>query len=136
MPDEHAHWFVVLSHLTLLSSAYAWGKGHADLSLATGSVWLSSQIFWRRHRCKLRRNIDIVVVQLALWYHLHRARSLDTETMRVYLLVMGMAVVSFGPAVFFTKTDTFELSTLFHSALHVLANIGNVLLYTCLPPVS
>ena len=87
--------------------------------------------YWRRNDFSVWRYIDIVWVQIGLWYQIYRAYN--SSLCRLYYAVIAVACCSFLLAVWFAREKNPScamLSFLCHSLVHVLGNVANVVLYT------
>lgn len=68
-------------------------------------------------------------MQVGLWYHLWRAYGAQNQV--PYYILKFLAVSCFPIGIYYKeKHKAAWASALWHSGVHILANIGNWLLYT------
>ena len=116
------------SYSSLLSCLWALYRGHSHLALVPGSVFLSSINYWRNPvEGTWRRYIDMGVVQAALFYQL--LMTTRAQYALAYYILTGLGILSFPIGVYYYHKKEYWASTYAHMMLHVLANIGNVVLY-------
>jgi hypothetical protein len=89
-------------------------------------------MYWRRNDFSIWRYVDILWVQIGLWYQMYRA--MDSSFRAIYYAVIAVGVCSFATASYFARsTDNKAHQTrafICHSLVHVLGNIGNFVLYS------
>jgi hypothetical protein len=102
-------------------------KGLYILSLVPGSVGISSIIYWIYPDYSWRRYFDMAIVQIGLWFQIIYALQYDHCI--YYYLIKALSILSFGIGIEYYKQGDYKLSTFFHCALHVVANIANIYLY-------
>ena len=117
-----------VSFVSAFSSAYAVYRGHYDLALVPGGVFMTSINYWRLPTYGWRRNLDIACVWSALIYQSVRAYSMPNAV--PYYRVMGIALLLYPASIYLYKKKCYWGSTYAHSMLHIIANIGNVVLYS------
>ncbi len=115
-----------LSWLSLFSGLYAFSRGHVDVSFVPLGVWVTSLLFWSKPDLSWRRTLDIVYVQLSLWYQIWRARDSQYAFEFYTFTSIGMLCFLFS----LTQKKSAWTSALLHGLVHVLGNIGNVILYS------
>ena len=117
-----------VSFVSAFSSAYAVYRGHCNLAIVPGSVLLTSLNYWRQPTYGWRRNLDIACVWTALIYQSVCAYRMSTAV--PYYRVMGIASLLYPTSIYLYKKKCYWGSTYAHSMLHIIANIGNVVLYS------
>lgn len=117
-----------LSFLSLGSFVYALYNGHYDLSICPGGVFLTSIYYWVHPDYSWRRYLDMTYVIMALSYQLYRARS--SQYMIPYYSMVCSAVSMYPLGIYYYKKKQYWNSTYAHCALHILANIANIILYS------
>jgi hypothetical protein len=115
-----------LSWLSLFSGLYALSRGHVDVSFVPLGVWVTSLLFWSKPDLSWRRTLDIVYVQLSLWYQIWRARGSQYAIEFYFFTSIGMLCFLFS----LTQKKSAWTSALLHGLVHILGNIGNVILYS------
>tara|TARA_Y100000748_G_scaffold303761_1_gene309991 strand:- start:3152 stop:3559 length:408 start_codon:yes stop_codon:yes gene_type:complete len=128
VPATHAQQFVRLSWLSCLSSLYGFYRGYYDLALVPGGVWLTSYIYWTKNDYSIWRYIDIVYVNIGLGYSLYRATASSNK--ELYFLIKLIAILFFIGAVYTSKKQLLDESFYLHCLLHIVGNIGNIVLYS------
>ncbi len=117
-----------ISFLSLGTSMYALYNGHYDLSICSGGAFLTSINFWRYPDYSWRRYLDMIYVKLALCYQLYRAYR--STNMIYYYILTSLAVSMYPLGIYYHKQKLFWYSTYAHCALHIIANIANLFLYS------
>ena len=108
---------------------YAVYNGHYDLSICTGGVFLTSINYWRYPvYSSWRRYLDIIYVNVALIYQLYAAYK--SHCMLHYYLLTFAAIGFYPLGHYYYAKKQFWHSTYAHCALHILANIANLILYS------
>lgn len=116
-----------ISYLSLLSFAYALYRTHYHLALVPGSVFLTSIHYWKYPTYSYRRYLDMVVVKISLFYQLYTAWN--AEYGNAYYTIMTVALAFYPLGVYYYNKKDYWNSTYAHMLLHLLANIGNIVLY-------
>ena len=127
LPPQFALIIWCAAHLSVGSAAVACHAGHLDLALCPGAVFVTSMIYWRDPRRGLRRNVDIAVVQVALWWQVLRSFDATAVAQHEFFAAMALAIACF--ALSFAASRRPLLATLLHAAGHACANVANILLY-------
>jgi hypothetical protein len=115
-----------LSWLSLFSGLYAFSRGHYDLCFVPLGVWITSLLFWSKPDLSWRRILDIVYVQVSLWYQIWRATSAQYAFEFYTFTIIGMLCFLFS----LTQKKSAWTSALLHAFVHILGNTGNVILYS------
>lgn len=117
-----------LSWLSLLSGIVALACRHFDLFWVPLGVWLTSINYWRHPDFSWRRYLDIVFVQVALWYQVYRAYGADNRDWYYSITGIGMCCYLVGVYCKQVHKSTWA-STLCHCLVHILGNAANIALY-------
>jgi hypothetical protein len=118
-----------ISYLQLLSLAAALYNGHYVLAMGTCLVFSTSLNYWRYPvATSWRRYIDILAVTCVLAHHHIRAWSAEHAV--AYYTVLCMAKTLYPLSYYYYERRDYWKSTYAHVALHVLANTGNLILYS------
>jgi len=116
------------SFLSLGSSIYAIYNGYYTISLCPAGVFLTSINYWRNPVNSWRRKLDMVNVFLTLSYQLYIANRAEY---RVPFYTTTLIAGSMYPlALYYSNKKLYWHSTYAHCALHVIANIANIILYS------
>jgi hypothetical protein len=117
-----------VSWASLASVTYAIYRGHYSLSMVPGSVLLTSLNYWRLPNSMFRKYLDMSVVGVSLSYQL--LRSIGAQRASLYYLLVMISVACYPVSNIFYSIGDYWTSTYIHSALHLIANISNVVLYS------
>ena len=117
-----------LSFLSLFSGLYAFYKGHLDLCLVPLGVFITSILFWWHPNLSWRRTVDIVYVQVSLWYQIYRAYSSHAQFAMEFFAFTAAGMICF--LISLTVKRSAWTSALLHAFVHILGNTGNVILYS------
>jgi len=117
-----------LSFLSLFSGLYAFHRGHFDLCLVPLGVFFSSLLFWSHPNISWRRTVDIVYVQVSLWYQIYRAYSSQAQFAVEFFSFTAAGMICF--LISLRVKHSAWTSALLHALVHILGNTGNVILYS------
>lgn len=125
-PDQAtACWY--MSWIILITIGTALYYRYYDFAILTTLVLITSLLYWSSPTYSWRRNLDIIVVQIALWWHMYRA--IGAANMIPYFTLVGVGVLAFiGGWLFFNVGSTWA-GTLSHMVLHIAFNAAHVILY-------
>jgi len=116
-----------ISFLSMGSSMYAVYHKQYILSLCPAGVFLTSIHYWRKPE-PWRRKIDMTYVLFSLLYQLYQAYR---STYRIHYYTLTLIAGSMYPlAIYYSRQKRYWHSTYAHCALHVIANIANLVLYS------
>ena len=135
LPPQLAQIVWWAAHLSFGSAAVACHARYIDLALCPAAVFVTSLLYWRDPRRGVRRNFDIFVVQVALWWQVLRSFDATALVRHEFAGAMAVALVCFALSHAAARRPL--LAALLHAAGHVWANLANVALYTSpMPPPS
>ena len=117
-----------VSFLSLGTSIYAAYNGYYLMALCPGGVFLTSINYWRKPDYSWRRYFDMVYVKLAIMYQIYKAYR--SQYMLQYYAIMFFSVSMYPLGVYYYKKKLYWHSTYAHCVLHIIANIGNIVLYS------
>ena len=117
-----------VSFLSLGTSIYAVYNGYYLMALCPGGVFLTSINYWRKPDYSWRRYFDMVYVKLAIMYQIYKAYR--SQYMLQYYAIMFFSVSMYPLGVYYYKKKLYWHSTYAHCVLHIIANIGNIVLYS------
>lgn len=80
----HPHWMLALTPLAMISGVYAHSEDFLLLAYSEWAVLCTSIIYWTKPACEVRRKIDMIIVQLALYIHIFFAFSLCYTSLFLY----------------------------------------------------
>ena len=127
LPNARFIWYCAWSSLP--SAIYA--NSHpasAHLALVPASVWASSLLYWRNPvRNSWRRTLDIAVVFSGVTYQSYYAfRYAPALT---YTALIGLSASCYGISQYYLARGRMWPATYTHAAIHIVANIANIVLY-------
>jgi len=118
-----------MSNTLLIPILYSIYRGHYFLTVAPSAVLITSKIYWCNPVYNsYRRYIDMLVVQLAVWYQILTARNAEYANIHSIFVVLGYLCYPMGYYVY--NRGDWWMATYFHIALHMCANVGSVILYS------
>jgi len=126
LPKPYSNMIYYVSYLSLVSACYAYYKGHYDLVLVPGGVFLTSINYWKHPDYGWRRKLDIIYVSCSLTYQVTRAYR--AENAYYYYALLGIGISSFPLGVLYR--NNVRASTFLHSLVHIFGNISNIVLYS------
>lgn len=125
-----------MSSLSFLSGVYAIKRKLYALSCSPLIVFGTSVNYWRNPTYGLRRNIDIFFVVSSLSLHMYLSlQPKDTciSNNYLYCYVTPISGLLYSISWLLHKNQFLWSSTIAHGMIHVVGNLGNVLLYKGLP---
>jgi hypothetical protein len=128
LTKDQANCIYTVSYLSVIPFLYAVYRDHLTLAIVPGSVFLSSIHYWKKPDYSYRRYLDMGVVKTALVYQTYMAYS--AEYANIYYSFMFLGIVSYVAGIQYYKKREYWKSTYSHMMLHVLANLGNMALYS------
>lgn len=115
------------SFLSIGSSMYAVYHKQYALSLCPAGVFLTSIHYWRKPE-PWSRKLDMTYVVCSLLYQLYQAYR---STYRIQYYTLTLIAGSMYPlAIYYSRQKRYWHSTYAHCALHVIANVANLVLYS------
>ena len=120
-----------LSWLSLSSSLYAMYKGHYNLAFIPGGVFLTSINYWRKPEVSSwRRTLDVGYVNAALFYQLYKVYITNAQYAKEYFFFTGLSVIFYPIGMYYYKKKKYWKHIIYHSGLHIFANVANFILYS------
>jgi hypothetical protein len=114
-----------ISWTSLISAVYAFYTKHYRLSIVPTCVLITSLNYWRYPIYGWRRNCDMSCVCLSLIYQSIIAYSMKYSIYYYCCMVVAMLFYPIS-----RMCTNIKFSTYAHCAVHVIANIANIILYT------
>jgi len=128
VPQSHARLLWRTSWCALVSAIYATTLRKYDFAALSSIAFLTSLNHWRAPLYSWRRRIDICAVYIALSYHLYKASAAEYGI--AYFALTGAGVTSYFAGVLLYDQKYMLSSVYAHAAVHVFANIANIILYS------
>ena len=117
-----------ISYLSLFSCIYAIYRQHYNLAIVPGSIFLTSINYWRKPTYSYRRYLDMTVVKIMLLYQHYMAYN--AEYANIYYIITLIAILSYPLGIYYYRLKYYWKSTYAHILLHILGNLGNIVLYS------
>lgn len=106
-----------VSFLSLFSSMYAFYKGHYDLTMVPGGVFLTSIIYWYKPDYSWRRTLDVTYVRLAVIYQIIRAYN--AQYSNIYYSTLFLSICFYPLGVYYYKNNHTWSSTYAHNSKYI-----------------
>lgn len=127
-PKSHANVLWYLTWLCLGTGMYGYKRGHMNLFFVPFSVFVTSLNYWRNPVMGLNRTIDVVVVRVGCAYQMYH--SLFSTCFWTYAGVLSVALLCYPVSWYLHLNNRPRLGLFFHSMVHCLGNLANVILYS------
>jgi hypothetical protein len=130
VPREYGRMISRLSPLSIISGLYALGQGHTlSIAIVPLSIGCTTYLYWHNPTYSWRRNLDMFTVVTCCLYQTYRA--LDADYTYYYMLFQCMGIFSYlcGMYCYYQRNLT-HLGMVYHMGIHILPNIGNIILYS------
>jgi len=133
-------YMIAVSFLALFSFITAIYLGKYYASIPAFSVFITSILFWSKPEEKWRMYIDIVVVQLALYYSIYYAyTNMSYQKFCRYFTVLGVSLIYFLVAILSWNLNPFinhynikffkTVTIMIHSMATFITNYSNIIMY-------
>jgi hypothetical protein len=132
LPLPHARVIWYCAWFSLPSAIYAYSRPEsAHLAVVPASVWASSLLYWRNPvRNSWRRRLDIAVVFSGLTYQSYYAfRYAPARTTPTNTALIVTAASCYGISQYYLARGRMWPATYTHAAIHIVANLANLVLY-------
>ncbi len=127
---KHANLFLNFSWLFFFNYLYALYKDLPDLAICTsGLVWFTTILAWTANEIGIYRYIDIIAVQIGLWYQCYRAINASYKY-QYYIFTFSGALSSLVGMYLKYMNKHLDLSAYLHVNSYILSNIGSTFLYS------
>lgn len=127
LPKEYSNRILYTASLCILSMIVAYSCRLYDCMFVVFLVFVSSINYWRNPVYGIRRNMDIGIVIFSLVYLV--TRSFRCKYQLYYIICVSLAILSFVISIHFYENQNYDFTSLFHVYLHILSNVGNVVLF-------
>ena len=112
----------------LFTSIYAIYRGHYAISIAPGSIFLTSIIYWIEPDYSWRRYLDMAVSKTAFIYQLIAAYN--AQNAKQYYIASLTAALFYPLGMYYSMKKDYWASTYAHMGLHLAGNLANCILYS------
>ena len=132
LPPRYGRRLLRASCLTTVSIVQAARYHHYDCCALACAVFLCSVNYWRDPRMgSWRRSVDIFAAVTAILYQCWKAlTSAPPWTRIIYCLCIFLATCCYCMALYHGRQrQDYNASSAWHVGIHVIGNVGNLLLY-------
>jgi hypothetical protein len=123
----YSKWLWRSSWLHCVSIVCSWLTGAYDLTMLAAVVLFTSLNYWRKPDYGKRRYMDIICVQVALWWMALRSFSTH-EPHRTNAWILGIVMIICYMVSVWLHKRTPKWCTFFHSLVHLSGNLINVVM--------
>lgn len=116
-----------ISYLTSLTALYGIYRQYYVLAVLPASIFLSSINYWKYPTYSWRRNVDMIVVKSS--YLIQNIVVYNAEYANIYYGIHILTILLYVIGSYYHDKNKW-ISTYSHIALHIVANIGNIVLYS------
>jgi len=117
-----------VSWLTFFSAMYCYYVGHQWITLLPAMIWSTSILYWYYPDYSWRRYLDIGVVNCSLF--IQHVIAFNAENAIPYYVCCIVGTGCFVMSIFLHKAGHYWASTYAHAGLHILTNLGTLILYS------
>jgi hypothetical protein len=128
VPRPQANYILYLSGLSFVSAFYGFYRGHYFFACLPLTVACTTILYWINPIDCWRRYIDMFVAIGGMTVQLLFA--INAEYAIPYYLFKISAMICYPIGHYFHNLGHIWLGTLWHSGIHILGNIANVILYS------
>ncbi len=130
LPIPNAHFIWYCAWLSIPSAIYAYSHpASAHFAVVPASVCATSLIYWRNPVMNSwRRTLDIVVVFSGLTYQTYYAFQY-TNLAQTYTVLICTSAMVYKFGYYLWTCGRVWPATYAHASIHIMGNIGNLLLY-------
>ncbi len=127
VPREYGKMITRLAPLSIISGIYAFLMGHGyDIAIVPLSVGCTTYIYWYNPTYSWRRKLDICTVIVMCFYQAYRA--FGAEYAYYYYTCHLLGIISYILGIYYKHK--MYIGLLLHTGIHILPNIGNMILYS------
>ena len=128
LQPRHYYYLTCTSNFTLISIYYSYKLGFYLETILTTCLLLTSLNYWRYPTLGFRRNLDRFVVVTSVSVQTIHLRN--QPSFYQYIFLSAFSISCYRISNYFKKKKMMNLNVFFHSMLHLLANVANLVLYT------
>jgi hypothetical protein len=116
------------SHLFLLSFLYGMVRHHYNLAIVPGLIFLGSINYWKNPDYSYRRYLDIGITTSGVIYQNYIAYN--AEYANIYYFIFLTGILSYPVGIYYYRKKEYWKYTCAHCVLHIMGNIGTIVLYS------
>lgn len=128
VPRPQANYILYLSSLSFVSALYGFYRGHYFFASVPFAVACTTILYWINPVDCWRRYIDMFVAMGGMVIQLLFA--INAEYALVYYIFKISAMLCYPVGHYFHNLGYIWAGTLWHSGIHILGNIANIILYS------
>ena len=113
-----------VTFLCLLSTLVAVWRGLYYCAIIPFAIFLTSVNYWKNPKYGIRRKIDIFVSGIGLIYNLYESSKSKYRILYIITCMGGLICYLIA-----RKMPNPQKSVSWHIRLHIMANVGNIILY-------
>lgn len=128
LSKAQANYLWTTSWFSLVGSLYGLYNSH-QIAILPGFIFITSINHWRNPiRGSWRQRIDIMTVISCIY--LQRLFGMNLEYYQLYFKILISGLSFYPLALYFSIRNEVWKSVISHSAIHIIGNIANVVLYS------
>lgn len=113
----------------MFGGVYGIFRGHYNLAICPGAFFLTSVNHWRRpvyH--SFRRYLDLAVVRSLPLYHHYMVYNAQYAI--IYYIIFSIGILTYIISRYFYNKKDYWKCTYYHIILHLMANLGTIVVYS------
>lgn len=128
LSKRQANYLWTTSWFSLVGSLYGLYNSH-QIAIFPWFIFITSINHWRNPvRGSWRQRIDIMTVITCIY--LQRLFGMNLEYYELYSKILIFGILFYPLALYFSRRNEVWKSVISHSAIHIIGNIANVVLYS------
>jgi hypothetical protein len=128
VPRPQANFILYLSVLSFASAAYGFYRGHYFFACVPLAVGFTTILYWLNPTNCWRRYLDLAVAGVGVAIQLFYATN--AQYALPYYVVKILALLCYPVGHYFHNLGQIWAGTFWHSGIHILGNLANVILYS------
>jgi hypothetical protein len=118
-----------VSYITLFTCLYAiYNKTPYNFAMLPGCIFISSIIYWYKPDYSWRRYFDMIIVKSCIGYQY--ATAYNAQYAIPYYTITTIGILFYPIGIYYYTVNNSWASTYSHIAVHILVNIGHIILYS------
>jgi hypothetical protein len=128
LQPRHYYYLTFTSNFTLLSIYYSYKLGFYIETILCTCLLLTSLNYWRYPTLGFRRNLDRFFAVTSVTVQTFHLRN--QPAFYQYILLAFISIYCYRISNYCNNKKMINLSVFFHSMIHLLGNVANIILYT------
>ena len=125
---SHHNYLWYVSFSSGVSSLVAMYNNKQIYFITSGGAFLTSINYWRKPENNWKRKLDLTWITSVCVYQLWDAYKYDCA--RKYYFYLFIAISNYPLSNYLMMNEYYTASTFCHSLIHIISNIGNIILYS------